>query len=58
MRRVRTSLFLVGIVIAYCLIATLLNWEAARSDISKVILLAILVFIWCMAHDPNRKYFS
>jgi hypothetical protein len=58
MCHLKTFLLSTGIIIAYCLIATLFNWEAAKGDISKVVLLAVLVFLWCMATHPNRKYFS
>ena len=58
MRYVRKPLLFAGVVIAYCLIAALLDWKGIRSDTSKVILLSILVFIWLMTIHPNRKYFS
>lgn len=58
MRYVRTSLLSVGVVIAYCLITTLLSCEAAKVDTLKVILLTVLVVLWCIATDPNRKYLS
>jgi len=54
----KTLLLSIGVVMAYCLAATLINCRAIRGDISKVILLAVLVFIWCMTIHPNRKYFS
>jgi hypothetical protein len=58
MCHLRMFLLSIVIIITYCLIATLFNWDAAKGDISKAILLAVLVFLWCMGRHPNRKYFS
>ncbi len=58
MRFLSFSLLSVGIVSAYCLIATWLNCETAKQDISRAILLAVLVFMWLMKTNPNRSFFS
>ena len=58
MRHLRISLFSVGIVIAYCLIATLSDYETAKGDVSRAVLLAALVFLWVMKTNPNRSFFS
>jgi len=58
MRFLRFSLLSVGIVGAYCLIATLLNGETAKQEISRAILFAVLVFMWLMKTNPNRSFFS
>jgi len=58
MRHARTLLLSIGAVIAYCLIAALLNLETAARDISRIILFTVLVFLWLMAKSPDRKFFS
>ena len=55
---VKTSLLLVGLVIAYCLITAILNSETAAGDISGIIFFTVLVFVWRLTTNPNRNYFS
>lgn len=54
---IRTSLFSLGAVVAYCLIANSFNCQALESDLSKIILITILAFLWCVVADLNKKIF-
>ena len=58
MRYVRTTILLFGIVVAYYLMTTLLHLEAAAGDTSRMILFTVLVFVWRLTTNPNKKYFS
>jgi len=58
MRYLKVALLSLGAVIACGLITTLSNFETANGGISGIVLITVLGFIWHLATDPNRKFFS
>jgi len=57
MRYIKPVLLSLGAIIAYGLIAILSNWKL-DGEIPRIILLTVLIFIWSIATNPNRKFFS